>query len=132
MNLVRIVDSRFVPVLLPWFTPGNQTHEDIGLELMNDLDNRPDDILCLLAEEDGIGKAFLCAQFEGEFVWIWQARSTKGFKHSKIMFGFLEEWAKGKGAKTLRLDTDSKQRRKFYKRRYGFKRTENGMELSLC
>ena len=80
--------------LLPWFVEGNQTRQEIFLELYERLEKDPDNTFVEVALDGDIAKAVLIAYKDGDSVWIWQARSSVSFRHGKVMLRHLRQWAK--------------------------------------
>lgn len=114
--------------LLPWFVEGNQTRQEIFLELYGRLEQEPENTFVEIALDDQICKGILMAYVSENHVWIWQARAAKGFAFQKEMFSHLKEWAKSKNKKVMRMGTHNDRLEKLYSRKFGFSKNGDVME----
>lgn len=113
--------------LLPWFIEGNQTREEIFMELYGRLENDPDNTFVEIALDDELCKGILIGYISEGHVWIWQARASEDFEHSKKMLNDLMKWAKDKGTKELRARCSKDRNTNLIMRRFGF--TKDGNEI---
>ncbi len=114
--------------LMPYYVPvDKQLRSDIGWELNQRLKDNPDETFLEIAylPRDSTLQAMLIAYVEEKRVWIWQARSMRGFKYQKVMLGGLIEWARTKGIEQIRCKVSKERNRKLYERKYGFKSKRN-------
>lgn len=122
MRIENVKDPMAVAKLYPWFVPTpEQDRMEMACELAQRLTDKPDDTLCLVAVERDIARAVLIAHVAEQrkrSVWLFQANSELGFKHSHTMFEALKSWAKDKGAKEIRMGAVKHQ--KAFERRWGF------------
>ncbi len=113
--------------LLPWFVEGNQTREEIFMELYGRLEQDPEDTFVEIALDSEICKAILIGYVLDDHIWIWQARSQKGFQQSEKMLDDLMSWAKNKNITELRAQCSRNKAKRIFMRRYGFKK--DGAEI---
>lgn len=113
--------------LLPWFIEGNQTREEIFMELYGRLEQKPDNTFVEIALEGGICKGILIAYVSDDHVWIWQARAAKDFRQGRKMFDDLISWSRERGIKKLRAGCSKDKNMKHIMRRFGFEK--NGKEI---
>ena len=111
--------------LLPWFVEGNQTREEIFMELYGRLENKPQDTFVEVALDGDICKGILIAYLEDDYVWIWQARIAKDFKNARPMLVSLSDWARTRNITELRAGCSKNKARDLFMRRYGFKKDGN-------
>lgn len=131
MHYLRAKHPAIAWCLIPWFVEGNQTREEIFMELYGRLEQDPDNVYIDIALEGEICKGVLIATKDDDGVWVWQARKSDGFKKSKEMFSRMVDWAKESGATSLRLKTDDGKLEKLYSRRYGFAKSGDYMEKAI-
>ena len=131
MKYIRAKHPAICWPLLPWFIEGNQTREEIFLELYARLEQESEDTFVEVALEGDFCKGMLVAYILDEHLWIWQARASQGFKHSRDVFDHAVQWAKERGIKAVRMETYDKRFEKLYKRRYGFHKVGKVMERAI-
>ena len=113
--------------LLPWFVEGDQTREEIFMELYGRLEQEPENTFVEIALDDDICKGVLIAYVSGDHVWVWQARTAKRFNYQKEMFEHLQIWSNDKGISKLRAICYGDKSTKLFMRRFGFKK--DGQEI---
>lgn len=113
--------------LLPWFVEGNQTREEIFMELYERLETNPEDTYIEIALCGEICKGVLIGYIDGDHVWIWQAHAAKDFKKSHKMLNNMMKWAKAKGITRLKAECTKDRNERLIMRRFGFKK--DGQEI---
>ena len=120
--------------LLPWFVEGDQTREEIFMELYGRLEQDPENTFVEIALDGDICKGVLIAynfSNSNDAIWIWQARAAKGFRYQKDMFSHLKEWSKNKNKKVMRMETHNDKLEKLYSRKFGFTKNGDVMECAV-
>ncbi len=125
MEIWNCKNPEIYPYVAPWMISIENSIVEMCVELKDRLTNSPDDTLCLLAIEDKVCHAVAISYKVDDCIWIWQARSKSGFRHSDFMFDLIKKWAVMKNAKELRIKTTDRLAR-FFRRRYKFHSLSNG------
>lgn len=118
--------------LLPWFVEGDQTREEIFLELYGRLEQDPDDIFVEIALDGDICKGILISYVSDDHIWIWQARTAKDFRQPEKLLDDLISWAKQKKITKLRAGCSNDKSMKLFMRRYGFKKEGSEIQRDIA
>ena len=119
MKYIRAKHPAIAWPLLPWFVEGNQTKEEIFIELYNQLSTEPDKVFCEIALKGDMCQGILIAQEKEDSIWVWQARAVKKFNGQR-MFNNLCDWAKEKGKPVLKAACSKKRASRRFRMAYGF------------
>lgn len=135
MRLLNSKNPKDVAKIFPWFiTTESQGRMDIATELYYRLKENPQSTLLLVAIERNITRGVLIAHVSDKrkkHIWLWQCRFEPGFRHSRTMLEALKSWARGRGAKEIRMGPNG--HKKAYQRRWGFELMRNGdMKLKIA
>lgn len=125
MILWNCRNPKIALTLFQYYIPDDKDRVEIGWGIYNWIKYNPDDCVTIIAIEDNRFCGFVFAHKEEEDLFIWQAKSTAGFKYSNLVFHILKCCAKDMGLKNIRLKADDKLA-KFYARKYKFRPSIKG------
>jgi hypothetical protein len=124
MYLIRHKKPEIALKLIPWFVVLDIRIENMYLELLERMNDDPDDTyVCVCYDDDNSVCGMTIAYCRDNDVFIWQANTRRDVPRSLVdeAFNAIIEWAKDKGFK---LVTGKPNRvRRIWKRRWGFKPT---------
>jgi hypothetical protein len=119
MKLQRILNPDAAKYLVPWFTPVNQTREEIFLELCDRMANKPDETFVISILRRNVMKGMAIAYCRDGDVFLWQARNEGlARKYVDIAFNAICNWARKKGFR--KLVTIPNRQAEIWVRRWGF------------
>jgi len=123
MKIQRVIKPEMAIVLMPWFVPVDQSREEILVILADKLKNDFENTLVLIAVDNDKVRLFTAVFKDTDSsTYLWQARSSVGFRGSMDILKLIEQWARDKKCSELTAGTAIKGRRlQAIMRKYNFR-----------
>ena len=118
--------------LLPWFMEGNQTRQEIFLELYARLEQDPDNTYVVVALDGDVCHGFMVAYKDEDEIWVWQAKALRDFGKTKEVVEHLTAWAKERGATIIKGQCSKDRNTRLIMRRFGFKKSGNTIQRNIA